>query len=281
MRRHPILVVGGTGKTGRRVAEKLAAKGHPVRATSRSGPFAFDWSNPIPEPDMLRDVQAAYVTYYPDLAVPGADRAIAAFTRAAVDAGIRHIVLLSGRGEAEAEISERIVQKSGANWTILRANWFCQNFSESHFRDGLLAGELMLPVGEVREPFVDAEDIADVAVAALTEVGHAGKVYELSGPRALTFTEAVHEIAGACGRDLRFTTVPFEGFADALRTQQVPEDLIDLLRYLFGTVLDGRNAAPTNGVQQALGRLPRDFADFARDAAAAGVWDADSARLAS
>lgn len=281
MRKTPILVVGGTGKTGRRVAEKLAEKGHPVRATSRSGPFHFDWAEPARVGSLLDDVQAAYVTFHPDLALPGADRAIAAFIRAAVERGVRHLVLLSGRGEAEAQVSEEIVQRSGANWTILRANWFAQNFSETAFRDGLLASELALPIGDVPEPFVDAEDVADVAVAALTEIGHAGKIYELSGPRALTFADAVAEIARATGRDLRFSEVPFPAFAEALRAQQMPEEMLVLLDYLFGTVLDGRNSIPANGVQQALGRPPRDFADFARDAAASGVWEPEAARRAS
>ena len=272
MSKHPILVVGGTGKTGRRVAGKLAKKGHPVRATSRSGPFNFDWAEPARAGNLFDDVQSAYVTFHPDLALPGADRAIAAFTRAAVERGVRHLVLLSGRGEAEAQASERIVQSAGADWTILRANWFAQNFSETAFRDELLAGELALPIGNVPEPFVDAEDVADVAVAALTEIGHAGKIYELSGPRALTFAEAVAEIALAAGRDMRFSQAPFPVFAEALRAQHMPEEMIALLDYLFGTVLDGRNSIPANGVQQVLGRSPRDFADYARDAVSAGAF---------
>ncbi|WP_374369274.1 NAD(P)H-binding protein [Dongia sp.] len=269
-RHHPILVIGGTGKTGRRVAAKLAAAGHVVRATSRSGPFVFDWNDPAGWAAILQGVQAAYVTYQPDLAVPGSEAAIAAFTKQAAVAGIRHLVLLSGRGEPEAAACEAIVQGSGLHWTILRANWFMQNFSETFFVEGIRAGELALPAVDIPEPFIDADDIADVAVAALTDIGHTGQVYELSGPRALTFAEAVAEIAAATGREIRFSPVPIDAFAEGLRAYGLPEDMIALVRYLFTTVLDGRNSETRDGVLRALGRAPRDFADYAQGAA--GVW---------
>jgi uncharacterized protein YbjT (DUF2867 family) len=166
-----------------------------------------------------------------------------------------------------------MLQESGADWTIVRCSWFAQNFSEGYLRDPILAGEMALPAGDVPEPFVDADDIADVAVAALTEDGHSGQVYELTGPRALTFAEAVGEIARATGRDVRYAQLPMEEYAAAMRSYDVPEDVIALLGYLFTEVLDGRNCAVTDGVQRALGRPARDFADFARDAAAAGAWD--------
>lgn len=269
-RHHPILVIGGTGKTGSRVARKLAATGHVVRATSRSGPFVFDWQEPSGWASVMAGVQAAYVTYQPDLAAPGSEAAIAAFTKTARAQGLRHIVLLSGRGEPEAAACEAVVQSSGLHWTILRANWFMQNFSETFFVEGIRAGELALPAGDVPEPFVDAEDIADVAVAALTDIGHAGRIYELSGPRALTFAEAVAEIATAMGREIRFSSVPIDAFAEGLRAHGLPEDMIALVRYLFTTVLDGRNSETRDGVVRALGRAPRDFADYAR--AASSEW---------
>jgi uncharacterized protein YbjT (DUF2867 family) len=124
----------------------------------------------------------------------------------------------------------------------------------------------------VAEPFVDAEDIADVAVAALTENGHAGQVYEVTGPRLLTFAEAVREIAEAAGREVQFVPVTMEQYASALAEHGIPEEVVSLLAYLFTEVLDGRNAHLTDGVRRALGREPRDFADYARDTAATGVW---------
>ncbi|WP_343718015.1 NAD(P)H-binding protein [Inquilinus sp.] len=270
--RKPILVVGGTGKTGRRVAERLTARGLPVRIGSRAASPAFDWENPSGWAAALDGAGAAYITYYPDLAAPGAPEAVGALVDQALAQGVRRLVLLSGRGEAEAQRAERVLQESGADWTIVRASWFSQNFSESVLLEGVLAGEIVLPADEVGEPFVDADDIADVVVAALKEDGHAGQLYEVTGPRLLTFSEAAAEIAKASGRPVRYTRVPADAFAAAMAEQGSPAEVTELLLYLFTTVLDGRNACLADGVQRALGRPPKDFADYARDAAASGVW---------
>lgn len=267
------LVIGGTGKTGRRVVQRLKARGLPVRVGSRAGDPPFQWHDPSTWPQALRNVEAAYVAYYPDLAMPGATETVRAFAAEAVAHGVRRLVLLSGRGEEEAQRSEQAVRESGAEWTLLRASWFAQDFSEHFLVDQVRSGEVALPVGEVREPFVDAEDIADVAVAALTEDGHAGQLYELSGPRLLTFAEAVAEIAEASRRSIRFVQVPMEQYAAALVDNGVPAEFVWLVTYLFTEVMDGRNAHLTDGVQRALGRAPRDFRDYAREAAASGVFD--------
>ena len=118
------------------------------------------------------------------------------------------------------------------------------------------------------EPFVDAEDIADVAVAALTEDGHADRLYELTGPRLLTFAEAVEEIAGRPAGSIRYEQISMEQFTRRWRSRRCRPTSSGCSRYLFSEVLDGRNAKLADGVQRALGREPRDFADFARDAAA-------------
>lgn len=268
-----ILVLGATGKTGRRVADKLRALGVAPRMGSRQAQPAFDWEDRATWATALRGVKAVYVSYQPDVAVPGAVETVAAFFEQAVAAGVQKLVLLSGRGEVEAEQAEQALMRSGvADWTVLRASWFCQNFSENFFLQPILAGELALPVGDVAEPFIDADDIADVAVAALTQPGHAQRVYELTGPRALSFAEAVGEIAKATGREIRYLTVPAQPYRDELVQAQLPPGMIELIMYLFTTVLDGRNSRVADGVQQALGRPPRDFSDYARQAAASGVW---------
>jgi uncharacterized protein YbjT (DUF2867 family) len=269
-----ILVIGATGKTGRRVAERLQARGLTTRLGSRSSATPFDWEDRSTWAPALRGAGSAYVSYFPDLAVPGAPEAIGALVDVALEQGVRRLVLLSGRGEEEAQRAERVLQDSDADWTIVRCSWFSQNFSEGQLVDGVLAGEVALPVGDVGEPFVDVDDIADVAVAALAENGRVGRLYELTGPRLLTFAEAVEEIAVASGRHVRFTQLTHEEFASAMAELQVPEDVTWLLNYLFTEVLDGRNAHLVYGVQEALGRPPRDFRDFARDAAAAGAWAA-------
>ena len=273
----PILVLGGTGKTGRRVVERLTARGIPTRVGARSGEPPFDWDDRDTWAPALHGVGSVYVSHYLD-ALPGSAEIIGSFAELAVANGILRLVHLSGRGEAEAERAEEAVRNSGAEATTLRSTWFSQNFSESYFLDGLLAGELALPVVTTLEPFVDADDIADVAVAALTDDGHVGEVYELTGPRLLTFSDAVGEIAQATGREIRYVPVSIEDFAAALDEQSVPDEWIRLLVYLFQEVLDGRNAHLADGVQRALGREPRDFADYARDVATTGVWTPALAR---
>ena len=275
--RKPTLVLAGTGKTGRRVAERLTARGVPVRVGSRTGEPSFDWNEPSTWGPALSNVDSVYVAFLPDLAIPAAPTAIRQFADVAVRGGARRLVLLSGRGEDEAQRCEEIVQRSGAEWTIVRSSWFCQNFSEGFLRDLILAGAVALPAGNVAEPFVDADDIADVAVAALTEDGHEGQVYEVTGPRSLSFADAVREIADASGRDVRYTQISEEAFVTGLAMNGVPAVYVDLLKYLFATVLDGRNERVTDGVRRALGREPRDFADYARNAAASGAWNADYA----
>jgi uncharacterized protein YbjT (DUF2867 family) len=266
------LVIGGTGKTGRRIVQRLRERGLPVRSASRASEPPFDWEDPSTWEPVLRGASSAYVSFFPDLAVPGAPEAIADLSRQALGLGVRRLVLLSGRGEVEAQRAEQALQACGAEWTIVRCSWFDQNFSEGYLLEPVLAGEVALPVGDVPEPFVDIDDVADVAVAALTEDGHAGQVYELTGPRLLTFGEAVEEIGRASGRDLRFMPVAIDDYEEALAAYGVPADVGGLLRYLFTEVLDGRNATLADGVQRALGREPRDFAAYARDAAATGVW---------
>jgi len=268
----PTLVLGGTGKTGRRVVDRLAARGLPVRIGSRSGEPPFDWDDRATWAPALQGVESVYISYYPDIAVPGAVETVGSFAELAVATGVPRLVLLSGRGEREAELAEQAVHDSGADLTILRSTWFNQNFSESYFLDYLLEGEVALPAGDIGEPFVDADDIADVAVAALTDDRHIGQLYELTGPRLLSFAEAVAEIADATGREIRYAPISLEMFESELTALGIPADVVDQLTYLFGEVLDGRNAHLADGVQRALGRQPRDFRDYARDAAATGIW---------
>lgn len=267
----PILIVGATAKTGARVDALLNARGIATRAVSRSTTPPFDWTQPETWAPALDGVSKAYVTYQPDLMVEGAAEAIARLAAIALDKGLAQIVLLSGRGEPGAQRAEAALQDSGVPWSIVRASWFNQNFSEGYLVDSILAGEVALPAGDVPEPFVDADDIADVVVAALTDDRHLGKLYEVTGPRALTFAEAVGEIAAATWRDIRYTQVAADDFAAAMRPH-VPDDLIDMLLELFTVVLDGRNVSVAHGVEEALGRPARDFGDYARRTAASGVW---------
>ena len=272
--KRPTLVLGATGKTGRRVVAGLEARNVPVRRGSRSAVPPFDWDREATWDRCLEGVEAAYITYAPDLAVPGATDAIQAFVRRAEHHGVERLVLLSGRGEREAQACERIVQSGSPDWTIVRASWFHQNFSEGAFVDMVLAGRITLPVGDTPEPFVDADDIADVAVAALTESGHAGQVYEVTGPRLMTFADVAAELSRAARREIRVVPVPHDAFVAGVRDSGAPKEVVWMMDYLFATVLDGRNASLADGVERALGRPPKDFAAYAREVAATGLWSA-------
>jgi uncharacterized protein YbjT (DUF2867 family) len=267
----PTLVLGGRGKTGRRIVQRLTARGLPVRVGSRSGQPPFVWEDPSTWGPALHGARAAYISYYPDLAVPGATEAVGAFAELARERGVERLVLLSGRGEEVAQQAEREVQEIGGEVTIVRCAWFMQNFSEDYLLESIAGGEVVLPADAQLEPFVDAEDIADVAVAALTEPGHAGQAYELTSPRLLTFPDAVAEIARAAGREIRYVPVSLEDYAAGAADHGVPAEIVGFLTYLFREVL-GNNPYVTDGVQRALGRPPRDFADYAARTAATGVW---------
>ncbi|MCF0050675.1 NmrA family NAD(P)-binding protein [Dyadobacter sp. LJ53] len=266
------LVLGGNGKTGRKVAERLQSHNADIRIGSRSASPAFDWEDTSTWNAALEGVDQVYVSYQPDLAAPGATARIGSFTKAAADAGVTKLVLLSGRGEEEAQECEQIVMASDLDWTIVRASFFNQNFSESFLVDAVAAGYVMLPVGGMREPFIDTDDIADVAVAALTDGKHSRKVYEVTGPRLMTFGEAVQEIAKATDRDIVYQEITPEEYVAVLKKYHVPADIISLLKYLFTEVLDGRNEYLSGGVEEALGRKPTDFSEFVRKTALTGVW---------
>lgn len=267
----PTLVLGGTGKTGRRVVERLGARGLPVRVGSRSGQPPFEWGDESTWAPLLQGVRAAYIPY-PDLVIPEATKVTRAFAELAIEHGVTRLVLLTGRGEDEAQRAEREVQDTSADVTVVRCAWFMQIFSEDFLLDAVQAGEVVLPADESGlDPFVDADDIADVAVAALTEPGHAGQVYELTSPRLLSFPEAVGTIAAAAGRDIAYIPVSVEDYAAGAAEHGVPSEIVEFLTHLFGNVL-GNNPHVTDGVQRALGRPPRDFTDYATRTAATGIW---------
>jgi len=272
-----ILVTGGTGKTGRRVVERLKTRDIPVRIGSRAAEPPFDWENPGTWAGALDGMDTVYITFQPDLAVPGARKAIERFTNQAVKCGIQKMVLLSGKGEKEAELCEQVVMNAGVNWTIVRASWFNQNFSESFLLDPILAGHVALPSGEALVPFVDTDDIADVVVEALLNDDHIGQTYELTGPRQLTLKQVTEEISDVTGRDLAFTTITVDEYEKMLREYEVPEDIIWLINYLFTEVLlVAKNSIVTNDIQKVLGRKAKDFTEYARETASTGIWNPES-----
>ncbi|WP_125777800.1 NmrA family transcriptional regulator [Antribacter gilvus] len=272
----PLLVLGGTGTTGRRLTDRLVQAGHDVRVGSRRADPPFEWNDPGTWPAVVAGVRAAYIVYTPDLAFPGAVETVRAFAKVATGAGVGRLVLLSGRGEPEAQRAEaalaEVADAAGATWTVVRCAWFAQNFSETFLLQPVLDGVLALPAGEGAEPFVDADDIADVAFAALTEDGHGGQVYELTGPAALTFREAAGVLSAAIGRPVEYVPASTDEFVAGAVAAGLPEDDPHGLAGIFTLTLDGRNVAPQDGVRRALGREPRPFEEYAATAAAAGAW---------
>ncbi|MEE1759784.1 MULTISPECIES: SDR family oxidoreductase [unclassified Streptomyces] len=279
MSEHPILVTGATGKSGRRVVSQLRAKGLPVRAAARNGEHHFDWTDSGTWDAALEDVRSLYIVQL------DGTKLVRPFVERAVRHGVRRIVLASGRGIDNPDYakdssgvlegivdSEAAVRESGLEWTISRPGWFAQNFSEGFFADAVLAGELRLPAGDGAAGFVDAEDIAAVVTAALTEDGHAGQIYELSGPRAVTLTEAVATISEATGRDIRYVPLSVERYVAELVQQGLPPADAEAFADVIEPLREGRDAYVSDGVQRALGRPPRTFAEFAKSTADGGGW---------
>ena len=271
MESKPILIIGATGKTGTRVAHGLKEQGASLRYGTRRAAIPFDWEDQSTWFAALDGVQSAYVTYYPDLAFPGAVDKIGALCDLAKATGLEHLVLLSGRGEHHAREAERVVEASGLDYTLVRAAWFAQNFSEGYLCDPILAGVLPMPGGNIVEPIIDIDDIADVVIAALSEEGHKGRLYEVTGPELLSFADMAAVLTKTIGRPIKHLSISFEDFHRTIA--KAGDDFIaDVFTGIARETLDGRNARLANGVQQALRRPPRRFSDFAAKAAATGIW---------
>ncbi|GGZ32665.1 NmrA family protein [Streptomyces inusitatus] len=271
-------MLGATGKTGRRLVPLLRAAGHRVRAASRSGEVTFDWDRPdtwAPALDGANTVQ---------LVAPEDPEPVGALVRQAVAGGVTRFVVLSGRGiEHSGDSSdfgagmaeaERAVRESGVEWTVIRPNNFNQNFDEDLWGPPVRSGRLALPAGSVPEPFVDVSDVAEVSAVLLTATGdeHHGRIYELSGPRALTFGEAVETMARAAGRPVVFEELTPDAYVAELRAAGVPESFVTALDSMFTLFRAGHTSAPADGVPKLLGRPARSFEEYAAGAAAAGAW---------
>jgi len=265
----PVLVLGGTGTTGSRVAAGVRAAGVPARAAGRRTEPPFDWTDPGTWDAVLDGIGRMYLLLPDDVDLP------AGFLERAAAAGVRRVVLHSDRAVDLMEVTrlqeaERAVRASGLEWTVIRPDWFAQNF-ETFFRDAVLEGELVLPVGDARQGFVDAQDIADVAVRALTTDGHVGEVLELTGPQALSFAEAAEVVGAAAGRTVRFDGTP-EAYRAAMGAAGLPPEVVEELVTRFGAVAAAGDTTPTGTVERVLGRPARSLAQYAQEAAARGVW---------
>lgn len=276
--------MGATGKVGRHVVAQLRERGRSFRAVSRSSSDRFDWADRSTWQPALAGVDTVYLNVWGVVGVVDP----AEFTTLAVRSGVRRIVALSGRGGDDESLrdspygpwaqavldGERAARESGAEWTIVRPCWFAQTFEEDPKLSQVIDGEVVLPAGEGTVPFVDAVDIAAVTVAALTEDGHQERIYELSGPRAMTFADAVTEIAEASGRDIKYVPVEVSEYVRHLVDRGYDQNSAEMQAGPFQWLHSQDTGYLSEGVRRALGRQPRDFTDYARRAAATGVWSA-------
>ena len=268
-----ILIIGGTGKTGRRVAENLKQSEHNLRVVGRKTNPVFDWENPETYDAALKDMDRAYIVYYPDLAVPGARDAIRKLTEKALKAGLDKVVLLSGKGETEAEACEEIVANSGLNYTLVRASWFNQNFSEGAFLEFVQNGTVALPMAEAEIPFVDVDDIADVVSKVILDDMYNGQTITVTGPQKRTFKEVVGIMAEALDKPIQFIPISIDAFKEGMRQAGLPDSYIWLFGYLFKEVLGNPdNQDVSDDVPKILGRPAKDFETFAKETAATGIW---------
>ena len=269
-----ILVIGGTGKTGRRVVEQLRNRGFEPRIGSRNASPSFDWDNKDTWVNSLTGIEKMYVTYYPDLAVPGAKEAIQSLTYLAKELGVKKMVLLSGKGETEAEACEKIVMNSGMDYTIVRASWFNQNWSESFFLAPILSGEVALPMSDILIPFVDVNDIAEVAATVLLDDSYNGEVIEVTGPELITFKDIVDIISKTSDRNLNFHDITLAQYIAGMKQMQIPNDVVWLIEYLFSHVLTNpKNQLVVTDIERVSGRKAKTFLAYAQETAKTGIWN--------
>ncbi|WP_130178552.1 SDR family oxidoreductase [Cryobacterium sp. SO1] len=264
------LILGGAGRSGSRILDRLTADVFPVRSASRR--TGFDWEDRETWRSALRGVTAAYVCFTPDLAFPGVTEKMEALGMLAAEHGLQRLVLLSGRGEEGARASEEALRSGGVPTTVLRCSWFQQNFSEHFLAGPVRRGRLRLPAPDTPEAFVDLDDIADAAVLALTSSAPQNETFELSGPELLTFAQAAEILAAAVRRPVTFESVDVPTFVEDLALDGVPAHEAEPLAYLFTDILDGRNASLSDRIQALLHRQPSSFQTYARRTAESGVW---------
>jgi uncharacterized protein YbjT (DUF2867 family) len=276
-----ILILGGTGKTGRRLAAALREAGAPARTAARRGAdVAFDWDDAASREAALAGADRVYL-------VPPAGRLdhaplVRAFLDQAAAAGVRHVTALSAFGvnHAPDETPLRAMElalaaRDDLGWSVVRPTWFMQNLTEGFMQPQIAAGTLALPAGDGAEAFIDAQDIAAVAAATLLDpAAHAGRAYDITGPEALTHTQVVERIAAATGREVRYVDADRAAWVAGATDAGLPADYAEVLAGLFDLIRDGHGSRPTSTVREVTGREPRSLEDFVADAAAAGAWDA-------
>jgi uncharacterized protein YbjT (DUF2867 family) len=268
------LVLGGTGKTGTRIASRLTGLGLPVRTAARHGAdVRFDWDDPATHRNAVEGADRVYLIA-PVMRTRFAPQ-VSTFLDLTEAVGVRHVTYLSAYGMefAPAEVALRAVEldlmgRSTLTHSIVRPAWFMQNFSETFLMP--IDDTIVVPTGSGGEAFVDAEDIAAVAAATLADpLGHAGAEYAPTGPDILTVSEAADIIGSVTGRPVRYVDIDRLSWVDSVIASGVPAEYGEMLQMLTETIASGRGSQPNDDVEQVTGAPPRNFTDFARRTAAA------------
>jgi uncharacterized protein YbjT (DUF2867 family) len=263
-------VTGSSGIVGRRVVAELHRRGLAARPASRSADPPFELTDPTTWEACLSGV-GRLVLISPEGVPVHPD-----FLAVAAASGVERVSLLSDKGADVMRVerllaAEQLVKDGGLPWSIVRPDWFDQDFDESFFQPGIMAGEVAVPIGEVRQGFIDAHDIAAVLVETLLGADHLGKTYVLTGPEALSFPAALEIIGRVSGRGVRFS-----GDADTYRRGQLGlgVDPGQVQRELdnFERLAALGDAVPTGDVERVLGRPATSFETYATRAAAGGAW---------
>jgi uncharacterized protein YbjT (DUF2867 family) len=276
------LVLGGTGRTGSRVAKNLIERGLSARTAARGdADVRFDWDDRTTHGPALSGVDSVYLVT-PVMRVDFAPQ-VSDFLDLAQAAGVRHVTYLSAYGVdqlppdwAIRSVELDLLSRTGLTHSILRPAWVMQNFTDDHLP--LVEGLITVPTGDGTEAFVDAEDIATVAAETLANPGaHAGAQYAPTGPEALTVADVAKVIGDVLGRPVKHNDMDREAWiSGAVASGFVPAEYGEMLRWLTGTIASGNGSRPTEDVRKVTGAPPTSVADFAKRNAQA--WTADAAR---
>ncbi|MFI8873602.1 NmrA family NAD(P)-binding protein [Streptomyces sp. NPDC055243] len=273
------LITGGTGTTGSRVATALAAEGMSVRVGSRTpapgtGQVRFDWNDPTTHGPALTGTDGVYLV--PPIGDAEPARPMVPFLERALDAGVRRFVLLSSSAIAEGDPGagevHRAMRQLAPEWAVLRPSWFMQNFvtpGHLHVESIRATDEIVTATGEGRVGFVDAGDIAAVAVRALTDERPHNAAHLITGPQALGYADVAEAVSKVSGREIRHRSVPAADFRERLVASGMPEAFARALAAMDEGIAHGSEDRVDPAVERITGRPARGFADFAAENAAA------------
>jgi uncharacterized protein YbjT (DUF2867 family) len=274
-----VLVTTPTGKVGSEVVRLLREKGIKHRIGARTVEKAqkefpdseivrFDYQDESTLKAALQGVDTVY------LASPGA--APAEPEKRLVDlakaGGVKRIVKLSAMGVDQNDAAplrqvEKYIEASGLQWTHVRPSFFMQNYSVAQAQS-IRNGSFAEPADNARTPFIDARDIAEVAVKALTEDGHHGKAYALTGPELLSRAQVAEKLSQGIGKPVQYVPITDQQFREAMKAY-MPPPVLELMSALYAGVRAGWTEVKTDTVQQVLGRPPRSFDEFVKDSRSA------------